>query len=42
MQKTGYTAEFALKRSDFGITKFSPMLGDDVWISVSFQGIKRR
>jgi polyisoprenoid-binding protein YceI len=41
-QKTGYTAEFSLKRSDFGITKFSPMLGDDVWITVSFQGIKRR
>jgi polyisoprenoid-binding protein YceI len=42
MQKTGYTAEFAVKRSDFGITKFAGMLGDDVWVTVSFQGIKRR
>lgn len=42
MQKTGYTAEFTIKRSEFGITKFSPMLGDDVWVTVSFQGIKRR
>ncbi len=42
MQKTGYTAEFAIKRSEFGISKFSPMLGDDVWVSVSFQGAKKR
>jgi polyisoprenoid-binding protein YceI len=41
-QRTGYTAEFKLKRSDFGISKFAPMLGDDVWISVSFQGVKKR
>jgi polyisoprenoid-binding protein YceI len=41
-QRTGYTAEFKLKRSDFGITKFSPMLGDDVWVTVSFQGTKKR
>jgi polyisoprenoid-binding protein YceI len=40
--RTGYTANFALKRSDFGITKFSPMLGDDVHVSVSFQGVKKR
>ena len=42
MQKTGYTTEFKIKRSEFGITKFAPMLGDDIWVSVSFQGIKRR
>ena len=42
MQKTGYTAEFAIKRSEFGVTKGSPMLGDDVWVTVSFQGIKKR
>jgi polyisoprenoid-binding protein YceI len=41
-QRTGYTAEFKLKRSDFGISKFSPMLGDDVWVTVSFQGVKKR
>ena len=41
-QRTGYTAEFALKRSEFGISKFSPMLGDEVWVSVSFQGVKKR
>jgi polyisoprenoid-binding protein YceI len=41
-QRTGYTAEFKLKRSDFGVSKFSPMLGDDVWVNVSFQGVQRR
>ena len=41
-QRTGYTAEFKLKRSDFGISKFAPVLGDDVWVTVSFQGIKKR
>jgi polyisoprenoid-binding protein YceI len=42
MQKTGYTAEFTVRRSDFGITKFAPMLGDEVGVTVSFQGIKQR
>lgn len=41
MQKTGYTAEFPIKRSEFGVSKFSPMLGDDVWVTVSFQGVKK-
>jgi len=41
-QRTGYTAEFAIKRSEFGISKFSPMLGDDVSVTVSFQGVKKR
>jgi polyisoprenoid-binding protein YceI len=41
-QRTGYTAEFKLKRSEFGISKFAPMLGDEVWVTVSFQGIKKR
>jgi polyisoprenoid-binding protein YceI len=41
-QRKGYTAEFKLKRSDFGITKFSPMLGDDVFVTVSFQGVQKR
>jgi polyisoprenoid-binding protein YceI len=41
-QRTGYTADFKLKRSDFGISKFAPMLGDDVWVTVSFQGVKKR
>ncbi len=42
MQKTGYTAEFPIKRSEFGVGKPSPMLGDDVWVSISFQGVKKR
>jgi polyisoprenoid-binding protein YceI len=41
-QRTGYTADFKLKRSDFGISKGVPILGDDVWVTVSFQGIKKR
>ncbi|MGP0069804.1 MAG: YceI family protein [Isosphaeraceae bacterium] len=41
-QKTGYTAEFPIKRSEFGVGKPSPMLGDDVWVTVSFQGVKKK
>jgi polyisoprenoid-binding protein YceI len=41
-QKTGYTAEFPIKRSEFGITKGAPMLGEEVWVTVSFQGVKKK
>jgi polyisoprenoid-binding protein YceI len=41
-QRTGYTAEFPLNRSEFGLTKGSPMLGEEVWVTVSFQGVKKR
>jgi polyisoprenoid-binding protein YceI len=41
VQRTGYTTEMALKRSDFGINKFGEMLGDEVVIAVSFEGTKQ-
>lgn len=34
---TGYTTEFTLKRSDFGVGAAGP-LGDEVFIDVSFEG----
>jgi polyisoprenoid-binding protein YceI len=40
-QRTGFTTEFVVKRSDFGIDKFEKMLGEDVHVSVSFEGTKR-
>ncbi len=39
---TGYTAEFKLKRSDFGISKFPDMLGDDVSGDGQLSGAKKR
>jgi polyisoprenoid-binding protein YceI len=40
-QRTGYTTQFKIKRSEFGITKFQGMLGDDVWVDVSFEAVKK-
>ncbi|WP_437204336.1 YceI family protein [Planctomicrobium sp. SH664] len=42
VQRTGYTAEFVLKRSDFGIDKFAEVVGDEVAASVSFEGTKAK
>jgi polyisoprenoid-binding protein YceI len=43
-QRTGYTTQFKVKRSDFGVgQKFSPpMLGDDVWVTISFEAAKKK
>jgi polyisoprenoid-binding protein YceI len=41
MQRTGYSAELVLKRSDFGISKFGEMLGDEVHVAISFEGTRR-
>ena len=41
MQRTGYTAELTIKRSEFGIDKFAGAVGEDVYITVSFEGVKR-
>jgi polyisoprenoid-binding protein YceI len=42
-QRTGYSTEFVLKRSDFGVgsAKFAQALGDEVHINVSFEGTRR-
>jgi polyisoprenoid-binding protein YceI len=44
-QRTGYsTGEITLKRSDFGVgaAKFASALGDEVFITVSFEGTQKK
>jgi polyisoprenoid-binding protein YceI len=40
--RTGFSTELMLKRSDFGISKFPGMLGDEIYVSISFEGAKKR
>jgi polyisoprenoid-binding protein YceI len=42
-QRTGFTTQFKVKRSEFGVgTKFGEkMLGDDVYVTISFEGTKK-
>src|SRR5262249_8355327 len=44
VQKIGFTTDFQVKRSEFGVAKkIGPkMLGDDIWVNISFQGAKRK
>ncbi len=37
--RTGFHCETSLKRSEFGMTNMIPMIGDEVAITVSFEGI---
>ena len=45
-ERTGFTTQFILKRSDFGVgvanPKLSKMLGDDIWVAVGFEGAKKK
>ncbi len=43
-QRTGFTTQFVLKRSEFGVgnPKFAKMLGDDIWVAVGFEGAKAK
>lgn len=41
VQRTGFTTELALKRSEFGMEKMVGPIGDDVLISISFEGVKK-
>ncbi|HET6326542.1 MAG TPA: YceI family protein [Planctomycetaceae bacterium] len=41
MNRTGYSAEFALKRADFGIDKGLPDIGAQVYVAVSFEGVRK-
>ncbi len=43
VERTGFTTETILKRSDFGVGKeqFASMLGDEVRITVGFEGTKK-
>lgn len=42
VQRTGYATELVLKRTDFGVGKPTPALGDDVHIGISFEGISAK
>jgi polyisoprenoid-binding protein YceI len=40
--RTGFsTSQIVVKRSDFGVGKPMPVLGDDVYVSISFEGTKK-
>lgn len=41
VSRTGFTTDFTIKRSEFGMTKFADMIGDDVQVSISFEGTKK-
>jgi polyisoprenoid-binding protein YceI len=40
-QRTGFTTELKLKRSDYGMDKLLDSVGDEVSISISFEGTKK-
>ncbi len=39
--RTGFSAEFVLKRSDFSIGKATPAIGEKIYVSVSFEGTRK-
>ena len=40
--RTGFTtSQIVLKRTDFGVGKPMPVLGDEVYIAISFEGTKK-
>jgi polyisoprenoid-binding protein YceI len=41
VQRTGFSTELTLKRSDFGIEKFAEAVSDEVQIAISFEGTKK-
>jgi polyisoprenoid-binding protein YceI len=42
VKRTGFASEqIVLKRSDFGVGKPMPVLGDEVYVSISFEGTKK-
>jgi polyisoprenoid-binding protein YceI len=42
VKRTGYSTDLVLKRSEFGVGKPMPALGDDIFVSISFEGTKKR
>jgi polyisoprenoid-binding protein YceI len=40
--RTGFHLETSLKRSDFGMTNMVPMIGDEIAVTVSFEGIRQK
>ena len=41
VQRTGYSTELTIKRSEFGMDKMPDAVGDPVHIAVSFEGVKK-
>jgi polyisoprenoid-binding protein YceI len=41
VQRTGFSTELVIKRADFGMDKFAGMLGEEVYASISFEGVKK-
>ncbi len=41
VQRTGFSTDLTIKRSDFGMDKMTEAIGDDVAISISFEGTKK-
>ncbi len=41
VQRTGYSTELSIKRSEFGMDKMIGAVGDEVFISISFEGTKK-
>ncbi len=41
VHRTGYSTMFTIKRSDFGMGKMTDAIGDDVYVAISFEGVKK-
>ncbi len=41
VHRTGYSTELKLKRSEYGIDKMLDLIGDDVYINISFEGTRK-
>ena len=41
VQRTGYSTDLTIKRPDYGMDKFKEGVGDEVFISISFEGTKK-
>jgi len=38
--RAGYEAQFSVKRADFGMDKYAGMVGDEIHLTVSLEGVK--
>jgi polyisoprenoid-binding protein YceI len=41
-KRTGFSTDLTLKRSDFGMSKFTGMLGDEVFVSIGLEAAKKK
>jgi polyisoprenoid-binding protein YceI len=39
--RTGFSTQFPIKRSNWGMDKMAPGISDEVWVAISFEGIKK-